>query len=136
MEDPNTVSVREVAGFMYGNGVPISEATECFEMSNGGRRAFIEQNMKLWYNEWNRSQYKPYVEKYYSVVLKQFAWIHGRAYDGIEVCESALPVRHFGPGPSGCAAMIRCAIDNVRKGSNNVKVRLPLSEIDVNKQRR
>jgi len=68
VEDPNIVSVREIAGFMYGNGVPIREATQCFQMCNAGRRAFIEQNMVFWYKEWNRSPYKPYLEKYYCSV--------------------------------------------------------------------
>jgi len=117
VEDPNEVSVREVSGFMYGNGVPFNEAERCLQVCNGGRREFIKERMWYWYKLWDSSVY---AEKYYSVVLKM-AWIHGKTGGGTEACQSALQVRHFGPEPSGCGTLIWYAINKIKRERDVLK---------------
>jgi len=136
VEDPTRQSVREVAGFMYGNGVPHRIATRCFQLCNGGRLAEIECGMFEWFYVWNRSPHKVHMEEYWSVELKAWAWLNGSALDrGPERVVGSVEITEFGLEASGCAGLIQRAIDNVRQGRDNVKVSqfgLPLSTIDMN----
>ena len=53
VEVPSPSSVKKVAAFMYGNGVPIDIAVECFNACNGQLRSFVSHPMDTWYSLWD-----------------------------------------------------------------------------------
>src|SRR5215469_2738845 len=122
VEDPTLESIRELASFMYGNKVPHRLATKCFQACNGGRLMDIACGMFECYCVWSRNPYINYIDKYWSMQIKAWVWINGHASNrGLERVTSSVDVTEFGSELSGCASMIQRAIDNVRKGGDNVK---------------
>jgi hypothetical protein len=116
VEEQSERSVREVAEFMYGKGVPFELAVECFDACNGGCVLFVEEEMHSLYEEANSDPFMLHKTRYYSI---QLAWINGWACNQLEPVETNAQVRYFGLEPAGCVKMIQSVIDNVREGRSN-----------------
>ena len=50
--EPNTISVKKVAAFMYGNGVPVISAINCFNACMGLDIYYVSCAMNNWYSIW------------------------------------------------------------------------------------
>jgi hypothetical protein len=49
MDEPTDTTVHHTATFMYGNGVPIRLAIDCFNECNGMRQWYVEEKFREWY---------------------------------------------------------------------------------------
>jgi len=49
---PNTINVKKVAAFMYGNGVPVERAIDCFNTCMGLDSYYVSCAMNNWYSIW------------------------------------------------------------------------------------
>ena len=58
VEEPNPITVKKVAAFMYGNDVSIEIAVQCFIVCNGLHTSFILQTMNDWYSVRDKNPYK------------------------------------------------------------------------------
>jgi len=52
--EPNTHSVKSVDVFMYGNGVPIEKAVDCFMACIGMDSFYITCALRDWYSMWDK----------------------------------------------------------------------------------
>jgi len=55
--EPNSISVKKVAAFMYGNAVPVTSAINCFNacMELDSSSSYVSSAMKNWYAIWDKS---------------------------------------------------------------------------------
>jgi hypothetical protein len=91
MDESTDTSLRHVATFMYGNGIPIQKAIDCFNACNGMQQWCVEEKFHEWYYIYIRNSYKFHKAKYYSVTLGKMTWINGwEHHDGRE--EAVVPV--------------------------------------------
>ena len=72
--EPNTISVKKVAAFMYGNAVPVTSAINCFNacMELDSASSYVSNAMKHWYSTWDKYPYRPHKAEYYSMTSKQW----------------------------------------------------------------
>jgi hypothetical protein len=83
VEKPSERNVRELAEFVYGNGVPFEVAVECFDAFNGGCVLFVEE-MNSFYEEVNSDPFMLHKALCYSMQLKAMAWINEWACNRLE----------------------------------------------------
>jgi hypothetical protein len=65
----NTISVQNVAAFMYGNGVPVEKAVDCFLACIGLDSYYVSRAMKDWYSIWDNNPYTAHFARYCSMNL-------------------------------------------------------------------
>lgn len=80
VEEPNTSSVKKVPAFMYGNGVTIERAVQCFNACNGLNSYYVSHAMHDFQFIWDRNHYISLIAEYYSV-FETLGWISGEALD-------------------------------------------------------
>lgn len=80
VEKPNTSSVKKVPAFMYGNGVPIERAVQCFNACNRLNSYYVSHAMHDWQFIWDRNHYMSHIAEYYSV-FQTLGWTSGEALD-------------------------------------------------------
>jgi hypothetical protein len=95
--EPNTISVKHVAAFMYGNGVPIEKTVDCFIASVGFDSYYVSCSMKDWYSSWYNAAHNA---KYYSTASKRWMWINGN------VLQPEVTVTEFGIAKTLCRQII------------------------------
>ena len=71
---PNATSVQNVAAFMYGNGVPVKKAVDCFVECIDIDLYFASCTMKNWYAAWDNHPYTAHFAQYNDVALKRWTW--------------------------------------------------------------
>ena len=116
---PNTISVKKVAAFMYGNAVPVSRAINCFNacMELDSSNSYISSAMQNWYSVWDKNPYRPHKAEYYSMSSKQWLWINGEALDQLEAVWPEITVMQFGLETTGCPQIIKLTIEHIRSMS-------------------
>jgi hypothetical protein len=120
-EDPNVRNMENVAGFFYGNGVPVDMATRCYAVCNGYNfNSVITEAMYSWYATWDKATYSWHMLQYYNMRVKIMVWINGKAFAQREEGRTGTggEAADFGLKNSGCPMLIRCAIENVRALKN------------------
>jgi len=103
--EPNTISVKKVVAFLYGNGVPVERAIDCFNACMGLDSYYVSCAMRDWYFEWHKN---PYKAEYYSMSLKRWMWINGMALN-----QQAIYMQ-FGTENTGCQQIIKTTFEHVR----------------------
>ena len=102
--EPNTISVKRVAAFMYGNGVPIEKAIDyfiaCIEMDSH----YVSCAMRDWYSIWDNAAHKT---RYYSMASKRWMWINGNDL------QSEITVAQFGIENTVCQQIIKTTIAHI-----------------------
>jgi hypothetical protein len=93
----NTISVKHVAAVMYGNGVPIEKAIDCFIICIGIDSYYVSCAMRDWYSIWDNAAHET---RYYSMASKRGFWING-----IEL-RPEVTVTQFGIENTGCQQII------------------------------
>jgi len=48
--EPNTITVKKVAAFMYGNGIPVKRSIDCLNACMGLKSYNLSCAMKDWYS--------------------------------------------------------------------------------------
>jgi len=100
--EPNTISVKKVAAFVYGNGVPVERTVNCFNACIGLDSYFVSCAMNDWYSIWDKNPYKVHKAEYYSLSWKCWIWINGKALNQQEVVWSQVTYMQFGTENTGC----------------------------------
>jgi len=77
--EPNTNSVKNFAGFMYGNGVPVEKAVDCFIACIVLCSYYVSCALRDWYSIRDKNPYTAHKARYYSTSLKRWMWIKGNA---------------------------------------------------------
>jgi len=121
VEVPRPITIKKVAAFMCGNGVPLDAAIHCFNACCGKHQSLIKQVMSKWYSIWDLHPYTSWDcnhlkrrasnAEYYSVFFQKWLKINGRPV------LPEITVTHF--GVAGIAEtqfrhMIRAKIQHVR----------------------
>ena len=73
IEEPCPRSIKKVAAFMCGNGVPLDIAVECFNVCSGLHSSLVSQTMNKWYCTWDSHPHKKHKAAYYSMLFKRMA---------------------------------------------------------------
>jgi hypothetical protein len=89
--------VKQVAAFMYGNYVRLSDAVGCDNACNGRYRKGVETEMRACYDEWDIQVNRRHMERYYSMLLKCLAWINGKALEQYEAVKPVVKFSLLGP---------------------------------------
>ena len=110
--------MKKVAAFMYGNNVRLSDALGCYKACNGRHQSSVETELRAWYHVWHMEVNRRHMEQYYSMLLKCFAWINGKAVEQYEVVKPVVKFSRFGPAASGYPGLIRCKIVSIRRSSS------------------
>jgi hypothetical protein len=115
VEEPHACAMKNVAGFFYGNGVPVDKATRCYAVCNGYEfNSVITEGMYRWYAAWDKATYSWHKLEYYNMRVKSMVWVNGKAFAQREEERTGRDVLDFGLRNSGCPLLIQCAIENVR----------------------
>jgi hypothetical protein len=79
VSEPNPRVMKKVAGFMYGNGVPVETAAECY-IACRGQQYSQEINGALfsWYDTWDRYRRNRHNVDYWNMRLKRLLWLNGK----------------------------------------------------------
>jgi len=118
---PNPRMLKKVAAFMYGNNVRLSDAVACYNAFNGRHQRGVETEMRAWYDTWDIHVNRRHMEQYYSMILKCFAWINGKAVEPYEVVKPVITFSEYGPAASDYPGQIRCKLESIRSSSSNVE---------------
>jgi len=108
VEEPCPESIKKVAAFMYGNGVPLDVAFECFNACCGLNCSWVSQTMSKWYSKRDSHPHWKHKAEYYSMSFKQCLRING------EPVRPEDTVMEFGIENTGYMLMIKTTIDHVR----------------------
>lgn len=109
VEVPSPNSVKKVAAFMYGKGVPVYVAVRCFNACNGQLRSFVSNAMETRYAVWDKSRHTKRKAEYYSMFFfKKWLKING------EKVWPEVTVTDFGIESTGYPQLIKSTIDHVR----------------------
>ena len=114
VEEPNPTSVKKVYTFMFGNGVPIGRAVQCFNVCNELNSYYISHATNVRYFIWDRNPCKSHKAEYYSTFLKSCVGINGEALDQQEQVWLEFRVVQFGTESTGCSLMVKTTIGHVR----------------------
>ena len=74
---PSERTVRKVASFLYGNGVPLKIATKLCALCNPLWNDRASTDMNVLYHLWHAGVDERHHTKYYSTRHRQMYWIHG-----------------------------------------------------------
>ena len=108
VEEPCPKSIKKVAVFMYGNGVSLDIAEECFNACCGLNCSLVSQTMRKWYSTWDSNPHSKHKAEYYPMFFNQWLQING------EPVTPEVPVMEFGIEGTGSLQMIKTKIDHVR----------------------
>jgi hypothetical protein len=73
-------AMKKVAAFMYGNGVPVEIAAECYVACRG--REYIQainQAIFIWYYTWRRETHKRHMSEYFNMRNKTHFLVNGKS---------------------------------------------------------
>ena len=107
IEKPCSHSIRLVAAFMYGNGVPLDVAVDCFNACCGISCSWV---LSKWYSTWDtHSRLK--VAEYYSIFFKQWLRLNGEPFKpNVTVTQFGID----GIDETGSPQFLRTKFDHVR----------------------
>jgi len=74
---PSERTVRKVASFLYGNGVPLTNAEKLYALCNPFWNHYASTDMKVQYYLWHAGVDSTHHTKYYNTRYRQMYWIHG-----------------------------------------------------------
>jgi len=117
--EPNTISVKKVAAFMYSIAVPVINPIKCINacMELDISSSLVSSAMKNWYSTWAKNSYKPHKAEYYSMSSKQWLWKNGEALDQLDAVWPEITVMEFGLESTGCQT-IKLTIEHIRSMSS------------------
>ena len=95
--EPNSRVTKNVAAFMYGKCVRLSDTVACYDACNGRHHSLVETALKTWYDVWVRDENGRHMEQFYSMSMKCQAWINGKAREQYEAVKPIVTVSKFGP---------------------------------------
>lgn len=121
-EEPGVRVMKNVAAFLYGNGVPVEKAADCYAACRGQRYVHtILNGVSSWYKTWDRYPCDKHVAQYYSMRSKHVVWLNGRNRD---VEELALPeVIMAEIGVEGAKKVGARCEEELRRWINNVRAK-------------
>jgi hypothetical protein len=118
VDEPDASTVKNLAGFLYGNEVPLQDAVKCVNACNGVNGGYVSEKMHGWYYVWQLNKEIPHMSEYYNTLIKCNVWINDRELDQLEEVPGSV-VLDFGVEKAGCPQLIQCAIANVREEVGN-----------------
>ena len=108
---PVVTSVRTVAAFLCGNGVPCELAIACFNACNGLKQSPVAAYISHYYAEWDSLPYRTHATYYWSVFFKRWQWMNGQP---VHLLQAMLPLQQFGIENTGCPLLINTTINRIR----------------------
>ena len=75
---------------------------------------YVSCAMKDWYSIWNNNPYTARFARYYSMTLKSWMWINGKALHQQEEVWPEVGVMQFGTENTGCQLITKTTITHVR----------------------
>jgi len=122
---PCTMSVQNVAAFMYGNCIPVEKAVDCFIACVGIESYYVSCAVKDWYTTWDNIPHKTHFAKYYSMAYKRWMWLNGKfaaqneaVYPDEDDVMNSLD--DFGIENAGCPLLINTTIRHIRSSTSVV----------------
>ena len=76
--------------------------------------------MKNWYSIWYNHPYTAHFAKYYSVTLKGWMWLNGKALAQQEAVWPKVKVMQSGTENTGCQIIIKTTIAHVRTSTTTI----------------
>jgi hypothetical protein len=119
MDKPNARTVKNLAGFLYGNEVDLESAIKCVNACNVVNRGYVSREMHAWYYTRQLNSGSRHMAEYYNTLIKCNVCINGREHDQLEEVTNSA-VLYFGVEKAGCPQLLQCAIANVREGGGNM----------------
>jgi hypothetical protein len=104
---------------MYGNRVPVEKAVDCF-VACIGIDYYVSCAMKNWYAVWDTHPYAAHFAKNYSVYLKRWMWLNGKALPQQEAVWRKVDFTRIGTEYTGCPLIIKTTIAHVRSSTSVV----------------
>jgi hypothetical protein len=118
---PTEQAMKKVAAFMYGNGVPVEMAAECYVACRGREHIqAINQAIFSWYYTWSRDTHKRHMSQYYNTRNKTHFILNGRSLNQEEKWLPEVTMMDMGVKGSidrlfpGCERVLLNAIEYVR----------------------
>jgi hypothetical protein len=109
-------SVKTVAAFMCGNGIPCELAIDRFNACNGLKTSAVDAFINQYYAKWDSLPYRTHGLNYWSVFYKRWQWMNG---EPVHLLRAMSPITQFGIENTGCPLFIGTTINRVRSRTNN-----------------
>jgi len=111
---PNTISVKKIVAFMYGNVVPVEGAIVWFNACVGLESYYVSCAMNDLYSMWDNNPHRAHKAEYFCKSLKRWKWINGNPLNQHEAVWPEITVMQFGTENTGCKQIIRTTVEHVR----------------------
>jgi hypothetical protein len=121
MDEPNGLTVKNLAGFLYEKEVPLETAIKCVNACNGVNGGYLSREMHGWYYVWQLNSGSRHMAEYYNTLINCNACINGWEHDQLEEVPGSV-IYGFGVERAGCPQVIQCAIANVPEEGGNKKI--------------
>jgi hypothetical protein len=108
---PSVKSVKTVAAFMCGNGIPCEIAIDCFNACNGLNKSSVAAYINRCYAEWDLLPYRTHATTYWSVYFRRWRWMNG---EPVHFLQAMCPLVKFGIENTGCPLLINTTINRIR----------------------
>jgi hypothetical protein len=121
--EPNDREMKQVAGFMYGNEVPLQTAANCYIACIGQQYSReIKKVLYSWYNTWD-TRYRHNVD-YWNMRLKRLLWLNGKELAQYETVKPEVTSMEIGVEPIRRFFRewwwaLSCAIEYIRRSSQH-----------------
>jgi len=109
----NTPNVQNVAAFMYGNGVPVENAVDCFVVCIG-KDYYVSCAMKNWYAVWDKHLYADHFEKELFREFQTLDVVNGKTLSQHEGVWPKVDFTRIGTEDTGYPLIITTTIAHVR----------------------
>jgi hypothetical protein len=121
---PCTVTVINVAAFMYGNNVPVEKAVDCFVACVRIDCYYVACTVKDWYSTCDKLPYKTHLAQYFSMTFKRKMWLNGKCAAQNEAVwpkgDIMDAIVAFGTENTGSPAIINTTIRHIRSSTSVV----------------
>jgi hypothetical protein len=107
LQEPTLASVKIVAAFFFGNGVPYFMAHQFYFLINF--RVFEQASvcMRLHYVMWQALRFRPHMGEYFNTTFKKMVWINGSTLPQTEFVEPEVMQTPIGTELTGQAMTVR-----------------------------
>jgi hypothetical protein len=82
--------------------------------------SYVDMSLKAWYHVWDNDEdeYQRHKARYYSMVMKCYAWKNEKWLDQCEVVKPEVALSKFGPAGTHCPLLIGSKVSFVRGGGD------------------
>jgi hypothetical protein len=114
IDEPSLSSIKNLAGFFYGNGIPFYMAQALYHLCNDRYCDRVTDYLRLHYVIWHTLKYMRHQAVYNNTTFKALMWLNCRGLDQMEFVVPVVTNVLLGVVQNGRAFDIRTCLFDIR----------------------